>query len=91
MARFRLKPLEVEAVPYRLGLEDEFNSMNVPVLVTPTGRLVLGLGDWIITKATGEREVIRSEVFHLLYESCSTDVGFHTSERARRGIPMRSG
>lgn len=48
MARFRLKPLDVEAESYKSSLEDEFHGLNDPVLVTPTGRLGRGLGDWII-------------------------------------------
>ena len=43
MARYHLKPLEVDAEPYRLGLEDEFSNHSVPVLVTPASSL-----PWVI-------------------------------------------
>lgn len=90
MARFRLRAIEVDAEPYRLGLEDEF-SQTVPVLVTPDGRLEVGPGDWIVTKGTGEREVLKAEIFQKLYEDCFPEERLQSYERVNRGIPLRSG
>ena len=91
MARYLFRSFEVEAELYRLGLEDEFSTRAVPVLVTSVGRLELAIGDWIVTRDSGEREVVKPLAFEKLYEPCSTNAGFRTLERPRRGIPLRSG
>lgn len=100
MARFRSKPVEVEAERYRPGLEDEwahqwrdgvlvgryateraaedcprkrspgFFGASVPVLVTPCGRSVLALGDWIVTTSSGERRLVKADEFETLFERC---------------------
>lgn len=91
MARYRLRPIEFEAEPYREGLEDEFSEGAVPVLVTPTGQLELALGDWIVTASNGERQVVKARIFEMFYERCPSEAVFQLTERVRRGMPMRSG
>lgn len=91
MTRFRLRPTEVDAEPYRPGLEDEFTSQTVPVLLTPAGQRELAMGDWIVTRDNGEREVVSAQTFRALYERCSADPRPEPSERVNRGVPLRSG
>ena len=45
-----------------------FYGETVPVLVTPTGRVALKPGDWIVTDDRGERRAVGAAVFNTTYE-----------------------
>lgn len=83
MAKFRKKPVEVEAVLYEPGIEDGFvvngryyskegavpRSMNrEPAIKTLEGFHVISPGDWIITGVQGEKYPIKEEIFLATYE-----------------------
>lgn len=85
MARFRKKPVEVEAVQWFPGKEvpgvvrrtkivprfDEFDEPYQEYFCIDTleGELTVRSGDWIITGVAGERYPCKPDIFALTYEA----------------------
>ena len=47
-----------------------FYGETVPVLMTPTGYVMLAPGDWIVTSPSGERRLVKQDTFEATYERC---------------------
>ncbi|OGT59754.1 MAG: hypothetical protein A3E01_04635 [Gammaproteobacteria bacterium RIFCSPHIGHO2_12_FULL_63_22] len=84
MAKFRKKPVVIEAVQYEFGMEDGFvvdgryydksgpvpRAMNrIPAIKTLEGRHEISKGDWIITGIQGERYPCKPDIFAATYEA----------------------
>ena len=78
MARFRKKPVVIEATQWHEGMEVEgviCNPMNQPNLKghyyveTLEGWLHVSEGDWIITGVKGEKYPCKPDVFAQTYEA----------------------
>ena len=84
MAKFRKKPVVIEAVQYEPGMEDGFevagfyfdNSRPIPrgqvkkpAIKTLEGYHVISPGDWIITGVKGERYPCKPDIFAQTYEA----------------------
>jgi hypothetical protein len=84
MAKFRKKPVVIEAAQYEPGMEDGFvidgayydksgpvpRSMNrIPAIKTLEGRHEISPGDWIITGVQGERYPCKPDIFAATYEA----------------------
>jgi hypothetical protein len=81
MAKFRKKPIVIEAVRWFPGKEIE-GVIEVPVasttdprgyktvafIETLEGRMEVSLGDWVITGVAGERYPCRDDIFRKTYE-----------------------
>ena len=76
MARFRKKPIEVEAVQW-MGFADGPHDLGIVPLALPAGLgcidtleggHVVTPGDWIITGIRGERYPCKDEIFRATYE-----------------------
>jgi hypothetical protein len=82
MAKYRKKPVEVEAELYRPGLEDGFKDALVsighgvrgvkkekrPFIHTLEGDHIISPGDYIITGVEGERYPCKPGIFEKTYE-----------------------
>ncbi len=81
MAKYRKKPIVIEAEQYRPGLEDGFGDRygNIiisgddikiyPFIETLEGRMRIDEGDWIITGIKGEKYPCKPDIFEMTYES----------------------
>ena len=74
MAKFRIKPVVIEAVPYEPGMEDGFLEYTMPdgpprrpFIQTINGVCEVVPGDWIITNPRGERSPIDPAIFDATY------------------------
>jgi len=70
MAKYRKKPVVVEAELYHAGLEDGFDDKNFgkPYITTLEGRHYISEDDWIITGVKGERYPCKPDIFAMTYE-----------------------
>jgi hypothetical protein len=77
MAKYRKKPVIVEAEIYRLGLEDGFDikypeeqhlADKKPYINTLEGKMYINNGDYIITGIKGERYPCKPDIFEATYE-----------------------
>lgn len=79
MARFRKRPVVIEAVQYNdaMRLEDRLpqgvficptDEGDVPVCHTLEGDLMVREGDWIITGVKGEHYPCKPDIFRQTYE-----------------------
>ena len=75
MAKFRKKPVVIEAIPYELGMEDGFLEYTMPdgpprrpFIQTVDGVSEVSPGDWIITNTREERSPINPDIFDATYE-----------------------
>lgn len=87
MAKYRKKPVIVDAEIYRKGMEDGFacdgctnpvcsgNDMNCkdmkPYIQSLEGKMFISDGDYIITGIKGERYPIKENIFKETYERCN--------------------
>lgn len=76
MARYRKKPVVIEAVRWYPGTrvagvtETEYGTAFVH---TPEGRMSVTPGDWIITGLMGEKYPCKPEIFAATYEPADED------------------
>ena len=79
MAKYRKKPIIIEAEQYREGLEDGFEEVNqhmtvdgkgirTPYIQTLEGKMWISPTDWIITGVRGERYPCKDDIFRTTYE-----------------------
>lgn len=70
MARFRRRPVEVDAEQWMPGRElvGVVKGPNGPVVQTPDGLKRVNRGDWVVTTADGKRYVCDPFVFSRTYE-----------------------
>lgn len=82
MARYRKKPVEIEAEIYKKGMEDGFvdvmesigegirgvRKVGKPFIQTLEGRMIVTEGDYIITGVKGERYPCKPDIFEMTYE-----------------------
>jgi hypothetical protein len=70
MAKYRKKPVVIDAEEYRLGLEDGFAGPegNSPYINTLEGRMFIMPDDFIITGIKGEMYPCKPDIFHASYE-----------------------
>lgn len=75
MARFRKKPVVVEAEQYIAGSSTvpdgvvfDNSAMPLPYISTLEGPMAVIDGDWIITGVKGERYPCRPDIFALTYD-----------------------
>lgn len=75
MAKYRKKPVIVEAEVYRGGLEDgilcdDLGDVTLwkPYVNSLEGRLFITPGDYIITGVKGERYPCKPDIFEMTYE-----------------------
>lgn len=78
MAKYRKKPIVVEAEPYKTGMEDGFKIASIgegirgvtrkPFIETLEGQMVIDEGDYIITGIKGERYPCKPDIFAATYE-----------------------
>lgn len=76
MAKYRKKPIVIDAEQYRKGMEDGFDKVyneeeNHPVrpfIQTLEGRLFFDEDAYIITGVRGERYAVRKDIFEETYE-----------------------
>lgn len=78
MAKYKKKPVIVEAEVYRDGLEDGFipakqtgfgaSDEQIPVINTLEGTHKISPGDYIITGVKGERYPCKPDIFEMTYE-----------------------
>ncbi len=79
MAKYRKKPIVIEAEPYRAGLEDGFEDINqhmtvdgkgirTPYIQTLEGKMWIAPTDYIITGIKGERYPCKKDIFEAGYE-----------------------
>ena len=66
MAKYRKRPVVIEAEVYRPGLEDGFRPE--PYIATLEGQMIINPGDWIITGIKGERYPCKPDIFAASYE-----------------------
>lgn len=67
MAKYRKKPVVVEAEVYRAGLEDGY-LYECPYIETLEGKHYISPGDYIITGIKGERYPCKPDIFEATYE-----------------------
>jgi len=72
MARYRRKPVEIEAEIYRPGMEDGF-FWEEPFILTPDGRAPIEPGDFIVTESPGVRRPMRPDLFIRDFEPVPDD------------------
>ncbi|WP_368485980.1 hypothetical protein [Niallia circulans] len=78
MAKYRKKPVVVEAEIYKEGTEDGFKLAPIapnirgmtykPYISTLEGDMIIDEGDYIITGVEGERYPCKPSIFHKTYE-----------------------
>jgi hypothetical protein len=77
MAKYRKKPVVIEAEIYRYGLEDGFEidhpeeqrlADKIPYIQTLEGKMRISPGDYIITGIQGERYPCKPDIFEATYE-----------------------
>jgi hypothetical protein len=79
MAKYRKRPLVIEAEPYRPGLEDGIEEINAhmmvdgkgiptPYISTLQGRYYIWPSDYIVTGIKGERYPVKQDIFEASYE-----------------------
>jgi hypothetical protein len=77
MAKFRKKPVVIEAEQWYEGVEiegvkysDGVGDVGRPYWYVPTleGRMVVSPGDWIITGVKGEKYPCKPDIFEATYE-----------------------
>lgn len=84
MAKYRKKPVVIEAEIYRLGMEDGFECQlptcriecldcdccihAIPYINTLEGKHYIKEGDYIITGVKGERYPCKPDIFEMTYE-----------------------
>ena len=72
MAKWRKKPVVIDAEPYKEGLEDGFietcNNGNMPYIDTLEGMHLIFPTDMIITGVKGERYPCKLDIFEMTYE-----------------------
>jgi len=78
MAKYRKKPVIIEAEVYVAGMEDGYKlapiAPNVrgltskPYISTLEGDMFISEGDYIITGVEGERYPCKPDIFHKTYE-----------------------
>jgi hypothetical protein len=71
MAKWRKKPVIVEAEVYQPGMEDGFEYCDLerrPYINTLEGKHFISPGDYIITGIKGERYPCKPDIFHATYE-----------------------
>jgi hypothetical protein len=79
LAKYRKKPVVIEAVQYQKGMEDGFdkafdvenNHPIKPFINTLEGRMFFDLDAYIITGVKGERYAVRKDIFEETYEFVS--------------------
>ena len=74
MAKYRKKPVVIDAEVYCEGLEDGFEynksqDMSTPFIETLEGRHYITPGDYIITGVKGERYPCKPDIFEMTYEA----------------------
>lgn len=67
LAKFRKKPVVIDAEVYRPGLEDGFFAGR-PYIDTLEGRHFISPGDYIVTGIRGERYPVKPDIFEATYE-----------------------
>lgn len=67
-AKYRKKPVTIEAEQYTAGLEDGFTNEGQPFISTLEGNMMISEGDWIITGVKNERYPCKDDVFRMTYE-----------------------
>lgn len=76
MAKYRKKPVVVEAQLYTHGMEDGYvqdstdmdDVKQIPVINTLEGQMIVSPGDYIITGIKGERYPCKPDIFEATYE-----------------------
>jgi len=78
MAKYRKKPVVIDAEVYVKGMEDGYKlapiASNVrgltskPYIKTLEGDMIISEGDYIITGIEGERYPCKPDIFHRTYE-----------------------
>ena len=71
MARFRKKPIIVDAVQYFDGVVIEgvtYPQFSKPYVKTLEGPLNISEGDWIITDVNGEKYLCKPDIFAKTYD-----------------------
>jgi hypothetical protein len=79
MAKYRKRPLVIEAEPYRPGLEDGIEEINAHMMVdgkgiptpfinTLEGKHYISPTDYIVTGIKGERYPVKQDIFEASYE-----------------------
>lgn len=76
MAKYRKKPIPVEAVQYERGMEDGWvtvykhhgEGVPKPYIETLEGKMWLTEGCYIVTGIEGERWVVQKSIFEATYE-----------------------
>lgn len=87
MAKFRKKPIVIEAEQYRPGLEDGLGDRfanntdpgwgykHDPYIMTLEGPMWISKDDWIITGINGERYPCKDAIFRATYEPVEQEGG----------------
>lgn len=77
MAKYRKKPVIIDADPYQPGMEDGFDiehpeeqqrADRKPYINTLEGKMYISPGDYIITGVKGERYPCKPDIFEATYE-----------------------
>lgn len=77
MARYRKKPVVIEAMQYTGGNHDEIDTfmgrgehdeLNRRFISTLEGRMLVSPGDWVIRGVQGELYPCKPEIFDATYE-----------------------
>ncbi len=78
MAKFRKKPVVIEAVQYQVGVKIEgvcykpchspSANSGTPHIHTLEGRMSVSDGDWIITGVKGEKYPCKPDIFKTTYD-----------------------
>lgn len=73
MAKYRKKPVVIEATQWFPGVEIEgvanLNSPDVALVKTLEGDMYVKPGDWIITGVKGEKYPCKPDIFEATYEA----------------------
>ena len=83
MAKFRKKPVVIEAVQFRWG-NPEIEGVTYPptdgkyyigdaYIETLEGRMIGSDGDWVITGVNGEKYPCKPDIFEKTYESVDNE------------------
>lgn len=75
MAKYRKKPVVIEAEVYKIGMEDGFDNPKSkfienakPYINTLEGKHYISLGDYIITGVKDERYSCKPDIFEMTYD-----------------------
>lgn len=95
MAKYRKKPVIIDADPYQPGMEDGFDiehpeeqqrADRKPYINTLEGKMYISPGDYIITGVKGERYPCKPDIFESTYEKAGKDRTWEIENRYKNAL-----